>query len=214
MNARQINELALKARATGEFGELHMALRPYLEKFLLRAFNGRDGYHLQRYLDRILDNVPHSLEKWDPKVAPFRTFITGLAVMNKQNISRAIKTEQKLRASQCDVIGSLYPRQLTAEGERTNAILGNALGRAINRLRKNHPLFHSVFELDNAGFLDKDIASMLSIPRGTVKSRMNRARRQLGLYLADEGFDRPVDFERHDHPLGDRKKSSKVWEEE
>jgi len=68
-----------------------------------------------------------------------------------------------------------HPERLMIEGE-----LQRAVHQAMQKLRPDHRVVLTLYDL--AGFSYEDIATMLQLPLGTVKSRLNRAR----LALRDE----------------------------
>lgn len=72
------------------------------------------------------------------------------------------------------------PEQTALEGE-----LQKAVHRALGRLRMEHRTVLVLYDL--AGFSYEEIAEMLKLPLGTVKSRLNRARLALRQEMSGDG---------------------------
>ena len=69
------------------------------------------------------------------------------------------------------------------------AQLGEAIGAALRKLNEDQRLVVLLHDLE--GYTQVELADMLSVPVGTIKSRLNRARRALRDEISREPFVKP-----------------------
>jgi RNA polymerase sigma-70 factor (ECF subfamily) len=78
--------------------------------------------------------------------------------------------------------------------EAIAAVEREAIHRALWELSEEHR--RAIALVDIAGFSTRDAARMLSVPRGTILSRLHRGRKALAQVLERQGFPRDQAEER------------------
>ena len=108
----------------------------------------------------------------------FRTWLHSLAANRARSIFRAVR-----RRHDGEAAGTPLPDR--ADPRRTSVVAGTRLDllEALDRLPPDHA--EAAVLRDMAGMSYGEIAALLDIPEGTVKSRIHEARRLLRLRLND-----------------------------
>ena len=128
----------------------------------LRTFRRSSSF--TTWLYRIVSNVCLDIVRRQKRQAQSLT----LASEDEQFAERDVPDERN------------QPEQTALEGE-----LQKAVHRALGRLRMEHRTVLVLYDL--AGFSYEEIAEMLKLPLGTVKSRLNRARLALRAEMSGDG---------------------------
>ena len=106
--------------------------------------------------------------------APFRPWL--LRIVKNEALNR-LRSSKRRSAMQLRVAAEPMGSQPTAEAEAIGQVQRQALVEAVDQLPERHRLVISCLYL--LGLTEEETATMLRIPRGTVKSRAARARAML-----------------------------------
>ena len=140
-----------------------------------------------------------SLSSFDPAKGAFQTWIVTLT--RNLLVDHFRRTRQDRATDSLDVSlgeeseGPTRADQLadTRSGQFESAVQQQMRGRIQNALKQISPELREAVILRDLEDLDyKEIAQVLRVPEGTVKSRISRGRAELARILQREGLTRPV----------------------
>ncbi|MBO6272102.1 sigma-70 family RNA polymerase sigma factor [bacterium] len=114
----------------------------------------------------------------------FKTWINTIAKnISKDYLKSADKKVQQTSTAEEEVINSIKDNKVTPEEALMSKIRQKRIIQAIEGLK---PKFKEVIMLsDIEGYTYEEIAKMLNVPIGTIKSRIYNAKKELALRLED-----------------------------
>ncbi|MBE0484760.1 RNA polymerase sigma factor [Marinobacter sp.] len=133
------------------------------------------------------------LRPWLNRVL-YRQFIDSVRKKGRQADSPA--SDMIDSENQADWLDSLASDALSPELELNRERLGPLLDKALDQLSPDQRTLLLLHDVD--GWRQEDVAEVLSVPVGTVKSRLHRSRAALRKYLRGS-MEPDADFERRDY---------------
>jgi RNA polymerase sigma-70 factor (ECF subfamily) len=115
----------------------------------------------------------------------FSTWLTGIAVNLTFNHARRASSGRFVEYKEEDMANLASPLDDPSQQHQQKAMLG-MLSRAIDAMPDDMRKYMLLIGLE--GHTYDEVAQLLEVPLGTVKSRMNRARQALREELARQGF--------------------------
>lgn len=175
---------------TAAFEDLFRRYYPRLSAFFLRRT--RDPHAVEELVQETMMVVWERAQTFDGSSKP-STWILGIGLRKYREWQRTTSRAQALFAAPPDREGTDSTGAFEEEGEGDpvarevgREMLIEGVCRAVERLPEEHRL---VVELAfRQGLSYPEIAVILGIPTGTVKSRMFHAKRKLKELLAQEGL--------------------------
>lgn len=143
-------------------------------RFVVGAVGAADGPEL---CDEVFTRAFESRRRYDPAYPSAKPWLFGIAsnLVNGYWRRRARELKAYKRASRMESVDEEFEddivRRLAAQAERPR------IASAVLRLRREEAEVVLLFALENLSYAE--IAQALSIPEGTVRSRLNRARKRL-----------------------------------
>lgn len=167
---------AHEVAAVGEAYELH---HEAVRAFARRLVGDRDA--AEDLVHETFVTLPRAIKGYREQ-SSLRTFLISIAVNHSRHYVRAA-----LRRRATAERAALEPKRTESSPEQTleRSQLARALTRAMDTLSMDHRLTFVLCEVEERSSVE--VAEILSIPEGTVRTRLHHAKRKLRDALAKEG---------------------------
>ena len=167
---------------TKKESEFTVLFRPHIKSLYQSAyrwtFNPHDAEDLVQDLALVLVSrvaemaTIDRLRPWMLKIM-YRRFVD----LHRRQIANPVIAEHKLGSDSSNIVDILVSERETPAGQFALARQRKSIQRELDRLDVSQRVVVMLFDVE--GFTIKEIANIVDIPEGTVKSRLHRAHAQL-----------------------------------
>ncbi|HET9956893.1 MAG TPA: RNA polymerase sigma factor [Polyangiaceae bacterium] len=164
-------------RAVGEaYDAHHGAVRAFAERLVGEAAAAEDLVH------EVFLALPSAAQKFEGR-SSLRTFLISIAVNRAHHFVRKASRRRKAldRLEKEPSPGNSTPEHLTERRQ-----LAHALSRALDTLPVDQRVAFVLCEVEDRS--SREAAEIMSVPEGTVRTRVFHAKRKLRIELEREGF--------------------------